>query len=86
MSNNDPERPLRGDELPADLHRLPPSAELVFRVLCSMEPATVQEVADATCSSYSTVGEACRRLRSEGLVYRVPHPNHPNEWLWHTEY
>ena len=73
-------------ELPYDLHRLPPSAELVYRVLQEIEPATPTEVTESTCSPYTTIGEALRRLHAEGLVCRQPHPQRPNEWLYETEY
>lgn len=74
------------DDLPHELRHLPPSAELIYRILQDIEPATSAEITDATTCPYTTVGEALRRLHDAGLVTRRPDPSDLNAYQYETRY
>lgn len=82
MSNDEPVRPLPSEDLPGELSGLGPSAELVYRLLGTLEPTTTRELTEETCRPMRTVDESLRRLYKDGLVERWPAPDSPNEYLY----
>lgn len=68
---------------PEPLHDLPPSAELVYRVLDERGEAGVSDLDDELHCARSTIVRTLHRLRDAGVVQTRPDPDVPQRQLWH---
>lgn len=77
---------MASSDTPDDLADLPPSAELVYRVLCEQsDPVTIVELTQLTCRHRRTIEEALKRLQDAGLVASRPNVGTPSQRQWHVE-
>lgn len=73
-------------ELPEEIEDLPPSSELVYRILRETGEATVADLEAETCCGRTTIRYALGRLQERDLVERHPDVEHADEHRWRVVY